>query len=143
MRTITCAIFTASIMFLISGCSGLGTSLLHPEFTALKANGDANAVKVQGDIAPIKAPIKAEAQAQAQAVIGDNEANHTTVGGNMKVNNDSAIMKEYINGMKEWHENDNRKDRYIIGALVLLYLKVFALLTWVVQRDIRKKESLS
>lgn len=104
---------------LICGCSLIKHGIkIQPALANINPNQDANAVKVQGDIAPIKAPIRAslenEINAQPQAG-ANNTATHQSVGGSMIT--------------KETQVNDSALIKYMIGSLAGIIIVLIGLLT--------------
>lgn len=101
------------LLVLLCGCGFKHALNINPALANISPGQDANAVKVQGDIAPIKAPVQAEAI--AQPVIG-SENRATNVGRdyqNKEVTvNDSKIIEQ---NNSQWYK--------ICGLLIMLLIR--------------------
>lgn len=117
--------------FLLVSCSGLSKGLINvkPEFTALKANEDVNAIK--GEVQDLKAElsvVKGNLTANANAMAGvNNEVQRLSAGRDMVTTT----------------TNDTKLMTYIVKGLIGLCTTLIGILGWclktLIKRDKEKK----
>lgn len=57
------------------------------------------------------------------------------------INNDPKLMEGYLNAVEKWHNSDTVLYKYIIGALIGLYLKMLTMFLWLLKRVLNGKDT--